>query len=59
MDNHSIHPRYDMIFRSGLFTFYSQDLVIIVTPENFDVKEKSALEFSNDTMATSCPHRFL
>lgn len=43
-----------MIFRSGLFTFYSQDLVIIVTPENFDVKEKSALEFSNETMATSC-----
>lgn len=48
-----------MISRSGLFTFYSQDLVIIVTPENFDVKEKSALEFSNETMATSCPHRFL
>lgn len=48
-----------MIFRSGLFTFYSQDLAIIVTPENFDVKEKSALKFSYETMATSCPHRFL
>ena len=53
LDNHSIHLRYDMIFRSGLFTFYSQDLVIIVTPENFDVKEKSALKFSNESIIIS------
>jgi len=48
-----------MIFGSGLFRFYSQDLVIIGTPENFDVKEKSALKFSNESMVTPCPHRFL
>ena len=48
-----------VIFGSGLFRFYSQHLVIIGAPENFDVKEKSALKFSNESMVTPCPHRFL